>query len=221
MARIIAIGDIHGCSNTFQKLLLEKINIQKSDEVYCVGDYVDRGKDSKSVIDIILKLRKEGFIIHTIRGNHEQMMMESTEDSKRLYLWLMNGGNETLKSFGVSSVNELPQAYITFLKETKYYIATDQYIFVHAGLNFHRDDPFEDKEEMLWTRDAYFDKSKIRNRILIHGHTPTPLKSISEQLNTNKINIDAGCVYGNRNGYGYLAGLLLPQRELIVQKNID
>ena len=77
MARIFAIGDIHGCSNTFKRLLLDKIKIRKSDIIYCLGDYIDRGIDSKGVIDFILELRAEGYTIYTLRGNHEQMMLDA------------------------------------------------------------------------------------------------------------------------------------------------
>ncbi len=68
MPRIFVIGDIHGCSNTFKKLLLAKISIKKTAKIYCIGDYIDRGNNSKAVIDFILKLRKNGFHIHTLRG---------------------------------------------------------------------------------------------------------------------------------------------------------
>ena len=91
MTRIFVIGDIHGCCNTFKKLLLEKLGIQKPDKIYCVGDYVDRGNDSKGVIDFIINLRGKGYRIYTLRGNHEQMMLDSTIDQERLYLWLKNG----------------------------------------------------------------------------------------------------------------------------------
>ena len=221
MSRIFAIGDIHGCCNTFKKLLLEKLDIQISDEIYCIGDYVDRGNDSKGVIDFIINLRIKGYQIHTLRGNHEQMMLDSTIDQERLHLWLINGGVETLKSFGISSVNELSGKYLTFLKRTKFFIATNKYIFVHAGLNFRIENPFTDKEAMLWIRDEYFDKSKINNRILIHGHTPIPFESVFKQVNPNKVNIDGGCVYIDKSGFGNLIALSLPDMKLIVIKNVE
>src|SRR5450432_4240901 len=130
MPGIFAIGDVHGCCNTLKKLLLEKLAIQKADIVYCIGDYVDRGNDSKGVLDFIIDLRIRGYQIHTIRGNHEQMMLDSTIDGERLQLWLKNGGAETLKRFGILSVNELSPEYLTFLKQTKFFIATDKYVFV-------------------------------------------------------------------------------------------
>ena len=220
MTRIFVIGDIHGCCNTFKKLLVE-LAIQKSDEIYCIGDYVDRGNDSKGVIDLIIDLRIKGYQIHTLRGNHEQMMLDSTIDEERLFHWLQNGGIKTLNSFGISSVNELSHQYLTFFEQTKFFIATDKYIFVHAGLNFRIEDPFTDKEAMLWTRDEYFDKSKINNRLVIHGHTPLPLKTLIKQSNNNAINIDGGCVYNHISGFGNLIALSLPCMKLIPIKNID
>jgi Calcineurin-like phosphoesterase len=221
MSRTYAIGDIHGCCKTFKKLLLEKIEIRKSDKIYCIGDYIDRGRDSKGVIDLILDLRKNGYEIYTLRGNHEQMMMDSVIDRQRSNLWLMNGGIETLNSLGISSVDELQQPYRAFLAETEYFIATDQYVFVHAGLNFAMDDPFNDREAMLWTREEYFDPSKINNRIMIHGHSPIRFQQILSQFPSHKINIDGGCVYNKRPGYGYLVAISLPGLELIPVRNIE
>jgi len=221
MPRVFAIGDIHGCCRTFKKLLLEKLGIKKSDKIYCIGDYVDRGKDSKGVIDFIIDLRKNGYQIHTLRGNHEQMMLDSTIDQQKLNHWLINGGEETLKSFGVSSVKELPHKYLAFLKRTKFFIATNKYIFVHAGLNFNIANPFTDKEAMLWIREAFFDKSKTKNRILIHGHTPITFDTLYKQINLNKINIDGGCVYKDKIGFGNLFALELSNLKLRAIKNID
>ncbi|HEV8084782.1 MAG TPA: metallophosphoesterase family protein [Chitinophagaceae bacterium] len=221
MSRVFAIGDIHGCCKTFKKLLLEKLAIKKSDKIYCIGDYVDRGKDSKGVIDFIIQLRNKGYHIHTLRGNHEQMMLDSVKDQHRLNHWLKNGGRETLNSFGITSVIELPDKYLKFLKRTKFFIATNKYIFVHAGLDFNIENPFADKEAMLWIRDAYFDKSKINDRVLIHGHTPIPLEILRKQTNSNRINIDAGCVYLHKPGFGNLVTLSLPDMQLISINNID
>lgn len=221
MKRIFAIGDIHGCPNTFKALLYEKLAIQKSDEIYCIGDYVDRGNDSKGVIDCIIDLRLQGYQVHTLRGNHEQMMLDSTINMENLVLWLTNGGEETLKSFGITSVAELPEKYLAFLHETKLFIATDKHIFVHAGLNFRIDDPFTDEEAMLWTRDEYFDKAKINNRVLIHGHTPISFKAILKQRNTNRFNIDNGCVFDYVPGLGNLVALSLHDMKFTAMQNIE
>lgn len=220
MGRIFVIGDIHGCSKTFKMLLLEKLGIKKSDKIYCIGDYIDRGRDSKGVVDFILNLRSAGYKIHTLRGNHEEMMLDSTVDTQRLQHWLQNGGKETLKSFGIETIIDLPAKYLKFFKRTKLFIATDKYIFVHAGLNFDFENPFQDKYAMLWIRDEYFDKEKINDRHLIHGHTPIHLEDIIKQQ-SHRINIDGGCVYKNRPGLGNLVALELPEMRFIYISNID
>jgi len=220
MNRIFAIGDIHGCCKTFKKLLLEKIHIRKSDKIYCIGDYIDRGKDSKGVIDFILSLRLNGFQIHTLRGNHEQMMLDAPINDKKLNYWLKYGGTETLQSFSVTSINEIQPKYISFLKRTKFYIKTKNYIFVHAGLNFFDDNIFEDKESMLWLRDYSENEPLLQNRILIHGHTPEPLDFIINQTG-NMINIDAGCVYNTNKELGKMVAIDLLEKKFIFVNNCD
>jgi serine/threonine protein phosphatase 1 len=80
MQRVFAIGDIHGCNDAFHQMLFTEIKVSKDDEIYCIGDYIDRGPDSKGVVDTIISLQRSGFRIHTLRGNHEQMMIDSEED---------------------------------------------------------------------------------------------------------------------------------------------
>lgn len=221
MPRIFAIGDIHGCSKSFRNLLLDVIKIKKTDKIYCLGDYIDRGNDSRGVIDFILKLRGKGYRIHTLRGNHEQMMLDAGLNEHKLNHWFKNGGEITLKSFGIDSITELPLKYLDFLKRTRHFISTKNYVFVHAGLNFKLDNPFLDKKAMLWTREEYFEPSKIKNRILIHGHTPVALNIAMNPLNPKNINIDGGCVYAHKPDYGNLIALSLPDRKFISVRNID
>lgn len=220
MERIFAIGDLHGCSRTFEKLLMEKIQLQKDDKLYCIGDYIDRGPDSKGVIDLILKLRSAGYHIYTLRGNHEQMMMDAADDKKALKNWLDNGGKSTLKSFGIKSLNDLPGEYLSFLNETEYYLQEDNYIFAHAGLNFKNINLFEDKEAMLWERGFFPQQPALEDRLLIHGHTPIPLTFILKQKG-NCINIDGGCVYRGRPNFGNLVALNLKTREFLIEENCE
>jgi serine/threonine protein phosphatase 1 len=221
MARVFAIGDIHGCSKTFQKLLFDKIKIQKSDKIYCIGDYIDRGKDSKGVIDFILMLRKEGYHIHTLRGNHEQLMMDSTKSEKNFKHWKKNGGDATLKSFRISSYKKMKPVYKNFFQRTKYFIKSGNFIFVHAGLNFHSDFPFEDKYSMLWIRNFEIDNERLGNRYIIHGHTPKSMDFILKQQGKRAINIDAGCVYKHQAEYGNLIALNITENKLISIRNIE
>lgn len=221
MSRIFAIGDIHGCSNTFRRLLLDKIKVRKSDLIYCLGDYIDRGHDSKGVIDFILELREQGYTIYTLRGNHEQMMLDATLSKEKWNHWIKNGGSEALKSFNITSLEELPSKYLEFLESTDLYIETNDFIFVHAGLNFNLENPFVDKVSMLWSRDDYMDIAKINNKTVIHGHTPISHIKMLNQPNKNNINIDGGCVFKKNKDFGYLVALSVTDGRFLCLRNSE
>ncbi|HEY3385979.1 MAG TPA: metallophosphoesterase, partial [Saprospiraceae bacterium] len=212
MNRIIAIGDIHGCAKTFHKLIEDEIKIRKSDTIYCIGDYIDRGPDSKGVVDLILDLRKKGYQLRTLRGNHEQLMLDSVNGGQAQKDWYINGGDTTLKSFGATSFRDFDPVYQDFFKRTRLYFENGPYIFVHAGLNFGPEDIFEDTEAMMCIRDFKVDPEKLGTRIIVHGHTPRPLQMILKQKE-NVFNLDAGCVYTERHGHGYLVALNLTNKE--------
>ncbi|MEO6869716.1 MAG: metallophosphoesterase [Ginsengibacter sp.] len=216
MNRTFAIGDIHGCSKTFKKLLLDKIKIDQSDAIYCVGDYIDRGPDSKGVIDFILHLRSEGYQIHTLRGNHEQMLLDSISEEFDTDIWLKNGGTDTLRSFELQSLNELPGNYLSFFGETKYYFKIKDYIIVHAGLNFKKKDILADKDAMLWIRDFKPLQPALKDLTLIHGHTPKSLHYILNQSG-NCLDIDGGCVYIKIKDRGKLVAFNLDERRYTYQ----
>jgi serine/threonine protein phosphatase 1 len=221
MERVFIIGDIHGCSKTFRKLISDEIAIRKKDIIYCVGDYIDRGNDSKGVVDFILELRKSKYQVQTLRGNHEQMLLDSENSISARALWKMNGGNTTLRDFNVSSISELDPVYHDFFASTEFYAETDHFFLVHAGLNFNAPDPLEDKYSMLWTRDFQVDESYLDGKILIHGHTPASRDYIRFQEFKSPFNIDGGCVYGNIEGLGSLFALDFFEQKLLEVPNID
>lgn len=232
MIHRFAIGDIHGCFLTLKKLLKEKICIQKEDELYFVGDYIDRGPSSKDVLDYLIYLKSKGFNIYPIRGNHEDLLLEAYNNPFSLQTWLRNGAEESLKSFQIpenillkpQGVKMIPEKYIEFLKNLPYFYELDDAIIVHAGLNFEIEYPLEDKESMLWIREFQYNGTKIANKKLIHGHTPTPIKNLHENLSiphSKVINIDTGCVYNSGKGLGYLSAINIDNNLMYSQKNID
>jgi len=224
--RRFAISDIHGCARTFGKLL-DKIGLKKEDQLYLLGDFIDRGPDSKGVFDRILQIRELGYRVDCLLGNHEEMMLNALNGGReREHLWWMNGGMETLNSFEVNSLGEVPEVYLDFIASMSHFIALDDYILVHAGLNFKASDPLEDIEPMLWIRDWYrnIDRQWLGEKIVVHGHTPIPETRVRQQLKNVErvpaVDIDNGCVY-DRPGHNQLCALNLDNRELIFQKNID
>lgn len=218
-----AISDIHGCLKTFRHLVEDIVQFKESDTLYLLGDYVDRGPDSKGVIDYILQL-KEKHTVHTLLGNHEEMMVNCLLDHSLQESWLRYGGKETLKSFGVSDIHDIPEMYWIFINSCKYFIEEDQNLLVHAGFNFDKD-PFQDFEAMLWTRSESVDLEKSKGRKVIHGHTPKSIHSIQFDLELDGPNvcIDAGCVFNLKNGIqlGQMACLNLQTYELSYVDRID
>lgn len=216
------IGDVHGCSATLYSLLFNVLRISKKDKIYFLGDYVDRGPDSKGVIKLILKLIKDGYSVKCLMGNHEKMLLDSIESEKGHYQWVWNGGSECLKSFEVNRAFEIKPIYLDFIKKLKLYVEVDDFILVHAGLNFNLDNPFKDKKAMLWIRNSLDDIRNIDSKKLIVGHTPTKLKKIMKSLDTQLILLDGGCVYKYKNPkLGNLCALELNSMELYYHENID
>ncbi|HEY8402939.1 MAG TPA: metallophosphoesterase family protein [Cytophagaceae bacterium] len=225
MPRSFAVSDIHGCSKTFIALIENTIRLEKQDHLYLLGDYIDRGPDSKGVIDFILHLKEEGFQVRTLMGNHEKMLLDAYSDRDKVRVWLMNGGEVAMESFKIDQLSDLPEKYIQFFKDLEYYILLDRYVLVHAGLNFNIPDPLSDKEAMLWLRKYTVNPELIGGRMLVHGHTPQPLFKIEEDValaNANHvIGIDAGCVFSTNDFYGHLCALQLDTMKAFFEKNID
>ncbi len=227
MGRKLVISDIHGCLKTFQYLLEETLQLTKEDKLYLLGDYIDRGPDSKGVLDLLISLSQNGFQVYPLRGNHEQMLLDSYHELPLVEKnWLNNGGAITLESFGVTQAKKIPDHYISFFASLKNYIELENFILIHAGLNFKISNPFEDLPSMIWIRQYTVDPSKINNKILIQGHTPTSLeaikKSITLRKNTHRIFLDNGCVYGSIHpDMGNLCCLNLEDMNLVYCKKID
>ncbi len=211
MGRLFAIGDIHGCFRPFRKLIEEKIRLSILDEVVLLGDYIDRGSESKEVIDYIIKLQHEGFNITPLRGNHEQMILDACNDKDSLPQWILNRGDETLRSFGIDSLDELEARYCGFFDGLKYYHQKDNYLFVHAGFNDRISNPFEDEYHMIWRSNDKYLNPLLREKIIIHGHRVIPKGVCEERIRTGNpvINLDTGCVYSGHASYGRLTALEL------------
>lgn len=231
MNRKIAIGDIHGCKKTLKALVEEKIRITPADQLIFIGDYIDRGPDSKGVLDYLIDLKSTGHDLLFIRGNHEEMLIESFSSQTYFQQWMNNGGGATLESFGISKEeylsqgeSRIPEKYMDFLSGTTYYLELEKCFIVHAGFNFYDKRPFEDLDAMIWSRNFDYDRGLAKGKKIIHGHTPTTLENIRATLfdpDCSLINIDAGCVYTEYSGMGNLLGLNIDNMQLFIQPNIE
>ncbi len=215
--KYIAIGDIHGCAKSLDALL-QKIQ-PYSDRLHVfIGDYIDRGPDSRSVVNRVMQYDR----VHEccfLRGNHEKMLLEAIASGNRRH-WLINGGHETLHSYGVYSPENLPADHLAFISSTQLWLNTPNYLFIHAGLN-----PRLAVEEQLSGPDiehaALWERSHLHypvvwEKTVVFGHTPVREPLIEDQ----KIAIDTGCVFHDR-GFGNLTAILLPEKTVIQQEYLD
>ncbi|GGG07577.1 serine/threonine protein phosphatase [Dokdonia pacifica] len=227
MSRKICIGDIHGCVATF-KALLEQLHFTKEDALYLLGDYIDRGPDSKGVIDYIQELQEQQYQVVALRGNHEQMLInDHTAETK--WRWHDMGDEALLKSFGLKNLKLLPMSYIDFCNTLPFYHIDDTFIAVHAGVNFIHENPLENTEELMWIRNWYqnINYEWLQDKIIIHGHTPLTKYEIEAQFQdlakTQVLNIDCGSFMSQQkeSGLGYLCAFDVTHQKLYFQENID
>ena len=209
MGRLFAISDIHGCFKPFYELIVNCIKLKKSDQLILLGDYIDRGDQSKEVIDFIIDLKSSGFNVLPLAGNHEVMLLDSFYNPEILPLWLLNSGMSTLNSFGSQNIKEIDNHYLEFFTSLEFYRIIDDVVFVHAGFDDFAIDPFADKHSMVWECRTSYQNPILAGKTIIHGHRPKKVSYIKNLITEKSkvIPIDTGCVYEKEMGYGILSAL--------------
>lgn len=209
-SRIYAIGDIHGCLELLRDLHLlihedaYRHQAPRNVVVY-LGDYIDRGRASRAVIDLLLREPLPGFELVHLRGNHEDTLLRFLEDVTVGPNWLLYGGAETLASYGVQSpvrINDtaafrraqtelaqrLPPAHLSFLRGLPLSHTEGDYLFVHAGLRPGVPLETQQAEDLMWIRDEFLRSNADFGKIVVHGHTITETPDVQR----NRIGIDTG-----------------------------
>lgn len=208
--RLYCIGDIHGrddlLRDAHQKIAADATGFTgKKTRVY-LGDYVDRGMNSKEVLEILLANELTGFEQVYLLGNHEQVLLEFllTENSEVAQDWIRFGGLQTLLSYGVRVLGiptprewpavhaqfkeKLPEAHLQFLASLQLSYEVGGYFFVHAGIRpgvkLHQQLP----EDMLWIRDEFLNSRACHGKIIVHGHSVTD----EPDVRPNRIGLDTG-----------------------------
>jgi len=235
-----AVSDIHGCRKTFNRLLTE-IDFTTKDQLIIVGDVIDRGPDTRGMITDLLQLKGDGYNLTVLRGNHEDFFLTAWKEKGIFDCWVYpnNGGDKTLYEYGWTGSHRDPYGYICydreymklipeehkrFIAETRHVYEKDNFVFVHAGLDFYTKDPIRDTEHynMLWTRGTKYDEKKLNGRYLITGHTPTTRKDIIQNKDQGfkHLVIDNGCCFESM-GYGNLCCLVLDTMEFVFVRNCE
>jgi serine/threonine protein phosphatase 1 len=215
-----AIGDIHGGVRTF-RTLLGRLYLNHCDHLITLGDYVDRGPDSKGVLDTIMGLMEAGYDVTPLLGNHDDMMLKAITDPNDSFArsWFGNWS----ESFGIRDPAEVPKKYVNFLKSLPLIAVEPDYVFVHAGLAYNAPVPITDSQpdQMLWQESGVPDKRKIGGRVVVTGHLITSIEEIRFSLSSDRIYLDNGAFTADLPEIGNLVALNLDTKELIIQPWLD
>ncbi len=190
--RIYAIGDIHGRADLLEALLAtiarDSVGAERPIIVF-LGDYVDRGADSRRVIDLLLTLDAARFELRFLRGNHEAAMLEFLHSPDAGRRWMRIGGDQALRSYGVAAPSDaasdeafkaasvalaaaLPPEHLAFLQRLELSVQYGDYLFVHAGLRPGRDLAVQTEEDMLTIRKPFLQSKERWPFVVVHGHSP-------------------------------------------------
>ncbi|MBX3489225.1 metallophosphoesterase family protein [Parvibaculum sp.] len=224
--RLYAVGDIHGRDDLLEALMaLVEADAARAPDLHKVliflGDYVDRGLQSKAVLDRLTGDFAPGFERVFLKGNHELALRQFMEDAAFGRSWKYYGGLETLHSYGITELtlsddpadferarqhfNEtIPDKHREFLDNLQLTAEFGDYFFVHAGVRpgiaLHR----QIEEDLLWIREEFLDSSSTYGKVVVHGHTPRE----TVEFRPNRIGLDTGAYMT-----GVLTALVLEGEE--------
>lgn len=213
---VYAVGDIHGRSDLLAALL-DQIEADAAESaatrrsLVFVGDYIDRGPDSRGVVELCLRTLPQGFEPHFLKGNHEAILLDFLEDPSNLGQWLANGAEATFRSYGVDVVELvrrgaepeiwraaflalLPADHRRFFDGLELAVALGDYLFVHAGVRPGVPLDAQDPHDLIWIRGEFLRSDQDFGKVVVHGHTPMALPD----MRANRIGIDTGAVFTNR-----------------------
>lgn len=214
--RVYAFGDTHGCESLLRALAdkITKDSLQKPVEktiVIGLGDYIDRGPDSKGVIDALLEEDLFGDAERVfLKGNHEAFLLSFLKDPERGSLWLEYGGREMLQSYGIKPpfslsavalktcaaelAAALPETHLSFFNNLKLSHTIGDYFFVHAGARPDLALSEQSERDLLMIREPFLTSKKPFEKKIVHGHTPKP----EPEILPNRMNLDTGAYLTGR-----------------------
>jgi serine/threonine protein phosphatase 1 len=206
--RIYAVGDIHGCADLLQALLLQidadcTLYPPSRPIVVFLGDYIDRGPASREVLDLLLGYERTKETVF-LKGNHETFVQRFLSEPEILNEWRLCGGLETLVSYGLTpSINPggteqkklaeklaecIPKRHLEFLESLDLSFNCGDFLFVHAGLRPGVPIRKQTEEDLLWIREEFLSWDQPFEKFVVHGHTPVR----TPDIRSNRINIDTG-----------------------------
>lgn len=212
---LYAIGDVHGHPDKLGRALrLIEDDGGKDAEIIFVGDYIDRGPDSRAVIQHLIEGLDAGRNWTCLKGNHDRMMEWFLEDTPRHdphllvgYHWFHEriGGLTTMESYGVEvgprerlwtvhnhARKAVPESHRDFLRNLKVAHYVDHYLFVHAGIRPGVPLDHQTERDLVWIREGFLDNDETHPCFVVHGHTPIQTPTLYH----NRLNTDGGAAFG-------------------------
>lgn len=188
--RYYVVGDVHGRCDLFEELrhAIEQDDLDRGDidsTVVLLGDLVDRGPDSRGVVANAREWQANRKM-RCLAGNHEEMFLESFDDTDVLRHFIKHGGRETILSYGITrerlrsaTLDELqedlkalvPQEHRNFLQSFEDIILAGDYAFVHAGIDPSRPIDQQQRSDLLWIRERFLRSIEPMSHVVVHGHT--------------------------------------------------
>lgn len=209
---VYAVGDVHGRLDVLEPLIeiiaADAISLKPTERPLLVflGDYVDRGPESSGVVERILRLkRKTGFEVRTLKGNHEEALLQFLDDPAFGQTWAEHGGLATLASYGVFAPGArlepevwetlrqafdqaLPATHRKFYQSLELTIEVGDYLFVHAGVRPGVALADQLERDLLWIRGDFLQSNTDFGKVVVHGHTPME----EPQIMSNRMGVDTG-----------------------------
>ena len=213
---LYAIGDIHGRLDLLGMLLAmieadaaQSRSAQKT--LVFLGDYIDRGPDSRGVVEALLDGLPPDFEAHFLKGNHEALLLAFLDDASTLHQWLINDAKTTIRSYGVdvrllereaaspetwrgAFAAALPESHRHFFQSLTLMASFGDYLFVHAGLRPGVPIEAQDERDLIWIRREFLDSTADFGKFVVHGHTPVA----RPEVRSNRIDIDTGAVFSSK-----------------------
>jgi len=193
-----AFGDIHGCLEQLEKLVDRCLNetTGTSTTFVFLGDYIDRGPNSKGVVQFLMDLqtRERRVKLICLVGNHEACAIKVASGVLPNHHWTGIGGAATLHSYGVDRADQIPKLHLQWMTSLPAHFDDGLRLFVHAGIRPDRPIDRQQLDDLVWIREPFLSSEVYHGRLVVHGHTPTHDRL--PDLRHNRLNLDTGAVYG-------------------------
>jgi serine/threonine protein phosphatase 1 len=194
---VYAIGDIHGSLHKLRDLMMlcERHADGRTASFIFLGDYIDRGPDSRGVVEALMDMQsRQPDRVIALKGNHEAVALEVVDGETEAELWLREGGTATLRSYDIDDARDLPDEHVAWLRALPLCYDDGRRFFVHAGVDPEKPLGAQRDRDLIWIREPFLSDAPDYGRLIVHGHTPQT-DGIPD-FRGNRLNLDTGAVFG-------------------------